>query len=266
MITWGVRYWDLWWLGIEPCTSRLEGRNGIAKPEELAPLTSEQWQTPRQLFLIEDMFTLGHMQMSFAALFSHLVSLPAGAELLVSFVHSAAREYPGWRGVVSLYYFPLLKSLVKYAAKHRGIILRVLRSTDPLYYAWKQASEPLFLINANGWRRRTGNQTTAGITLFDEHLSSNKLDLMAHPPAARATFNVSVAPWCFGSIVRRRCPRWGLSLPADAAGRALAGHCAAFFASAQVVRTWRHFLASSYQMRSVWLTTSQASQQASPKT
>ena len=63
------------------------------------------------LFLLEDIFALGHMQMSFAALWSHLTGLRAGSELLVSFQFGHASEVLSMAGVIREYYLPLLRSI-----------------------------------------------------------------------------------------------------------------------------------------------------------
>ena len=158
------------------------------------------------------------MQMSFAALFSHVTRLPRGAPLLISFEYGAAREYPGWVGIVTRYYFPLLESIRHYAANEYGVTLQVLsRLTDPLYFAWKDGySLPL----AGTWAKRFANH--AHINIGDD----------PDPWKAKVLrrFNISLAPWCFRSIVRRQCPRRkALRLRADATGVSLAGHCGAFF-------------------------------------
>ena len=177
------------------------------------------------------------MQMSFAALFSHVTRLPRGAPLLISFEYGAAREYPGWVGIVTRYYFPLLESIRHHAANEFGVTLQVLSPlTDPLYFAWKDGNS---LPLAGTWAQRFANH--AHINLGDDP------DLWKAKVLRR--FNISLAPWCFRSIVRRQCPRRkALRLRADATGVSLAGHCGAFFSGPAAVAAWRRFLVRRHGM------------------
>jgi hypothetical protein len=181
------------------------------------------------------------MQMSFAALFSHIVRLPRGSLLLLSFQFGTSREYPGWDGVATRYYFPLLESISEHAALKYGVTLQMLSPmTDPLYFSWK-SGEALALSGANA--KRAGNLGT--ISLMDDS-DPYKGREMRH-------FNVSLAPWCFGSLVRRQCPKWSKRLPVDAqTGQTLSGHCGAFFADGGSVAAWRRFLVLRYDMWTSW--------------
>lgn len=54
IITWGIRYWEAWWIPIDPCSNYLENHIKV-KPTEQEPLTEQQWYPTSQLFVIDDM-------------------------------------------------------------------------------------------------------------------------------------------------------------------------------------------------------------------
>ena len=94
-------------------------------------------------FLLEDSMQLGHMQMSFAALFSHVSSLPRGSTLIASFEigGSSAGEFPspkGWRHAFRRYYLPLLAS-IRLRAHALGVRVVILGSLDPTLCNYERA-------------------------------------------------------------------------------------------------------------------------------
>ena len=87
-------------------------------------------EVPGRVFLIEDVASLGHMQMSFAALFSFLVAQPVGAHVAVAWERSAD-EFVRIRAA---YYEPLLRLFQAHFAERGRLALRTLPSEPGLCY------------------------------------------------------------------------------------------------------------------------------------
>ena len=113
--------------GLQP-TSEPKGPDGAGPAIKLHP----------NVFLIEDVSALGHMQMSFAALFSFLVQQPSGAHVAVAWERPAGKANAlneTFAAIRSAYYEPLLGLLTRHFAREKGMTLESLpRSADRTCY------------------------------------------------------------------------------------------------------------------------------------
>ena len=117
---------------LQMCPFHIDGWREWAHRWVRTPANSVERNTP--LFVLSDIYALGHMQMSFAALWSHVASLKSGASLLVSFEFGQINEPPTMAGVARAFYLPLLSSINAYAASEFGVSVLTSPMLDPALY------------------------------------------------------------------------------------------------------------------------------------
>ena len=92
------------------------------------PNTSTSEIVQGSVFLIEDVAALGHMQMSFTALFSFLVAQPSGTNVMLAW--ECGESNP----IRTIYYEPLLRLLKTHFARHKRLTFETIPAKAGHHY------------------------------------------------------------------------------------------------------------------------------------